>query len=363
MGGEMTKTRIYLESLVIVAIVASLAQIFLDDLSVLAGWSWNNRRILLIAAFALDVFFSVEFLSRLYGAFINRRTRLYLSHERGWVDLIASVPVLLIVSGPAALAYWSGSLMMAGTSRMFAVLTVVKALRVARILRLLRVLKLFSRIRKTDSVMLQRHLAKASTVATAVIVIGTLLVSALFSVSGFQTLEGRYQQSLADLVERVQGLDPQPDTRQLELAALAQNEEPLLVVQRNGRTLYSRHGTDYYERWFGPFDYGLSEREGVRVFFDLRPLNREQARTSMLAFGLVAFLVVFMVLAYGSHFALTVSEPIHAMVRGMSERTYSPEIAVRGIYRTDEVYRLAQLYNDVFLPMKADAEATTRRQV
>ena len=36
-----------------------------EDCAVLAGWSWSVRRVLLFAGFAFDIFFSIEFLTRL----------------------------------------------------------------------------------------------------------------------------------------------------------------------------------------------------------------------------------------------------------------------------------------------------------
>ncbi|MFW5689569.1 MAG: ion transporter, partial [Spirochaetota bacterium] len=156
----MSKTRETLENVVIVAIVLVLAQTFLEDFAVLAGWTWDARRVLLFTGFAFDLFFTIEFLTRLYASFVNRRTGIYFWYERGWIDLLASIPLLLLSSGPAVLAYLTGSATIVGFAGILNVLKVVKAIRTARVLRLLRVLKIFARIRNTDSTMAQRHVAK-----------------------------------------------------------------------------------------------------------------------------------------------------------------------------------------------------------
>jgi hypothetical protein len=63
-------------------------------------------------------------------------------------------------------------------------------------------------------------------------------------------------------------------------------------------------------------------------------------------------------LIYSPHFAMTVTDPIHVMRRGMSEPNYSLEVKIPAVYRQDDVYSLAGEYNRVFLPMKDRERAT-----
>lgn len=348
----MSKTRAFLENLVIVAIVLVLIQTFLEDFAVLAGWSWSVRRVLLFTGFAFDLFFTIEFLTRLYVAFINRRTGVYFWYERGWIDLLASIPLLLLSSGPQVLAYLSGSATIIGFAGILNVLKVVKAIRIARILRLLRVLKIFARIRNTESTMAQRHVAKISTVAVTVVVTGVLVLTVLFSVLGVPSLESRYQEQTLELLDRVGSYDLATREAVNEVEELADIEESLLVVQRDGRTVFSRFDTEHYETYFGPVDYGYGERGEVRVFFDLRPVNQEQSRANLIYFAVIVLLVMAFMLYYSPHFALTVSDPLHVMRRGMNEKGYNLEVKVPWLYREDEVYRLGRLYNEVYLPLK-----------
>lgn len=348
----MSRTREFFENIVVVAIILVLIQTFLDGYAVLAGWSWEVRRALLFAGFAFDVFFTVEFLSRLYFAFVNRRTGIYFWYERGWVDLVASIPLLLLSSGPAVLAYWSGSATLLGAAGILNVLKVVKAIRIARILRLLRVLKIFSRIRNTDSTMAQRHVAKIATVAVATVVVGVLGLTIAFGALETPSMETRYHERIVETVSRIPEFDlARPGGREA-LEELAELEDSLLLVQSNGQTVYSRYETPYYDRFFGPTDFGFAERAGVRVFFDLRPVNQEQARSNLLYFGIIVLLIAAFLFYYSPHFALTVSDPLHVMRRGMNEKGYNLEVKIPYLYREDEVYRLAKLHNEVYLPMK-----------
>ena len=141
------RTKSALESIVIAAILLVLAQTFLEDFAVLMGWTWNTRMVLVYAGFFFDLFFTVEFLSRLYTAVYSGRGGRYFFRERGWIDFLASIPLLLLSSGPAVLALLTGGSAMFALGSMLNVLKVVKAVRIARILRLLRVLKIFKQIK------------------------------------------------------------------------------------------------------------------------------------------------------------------------------------------------------------------------
>ena len=344
----MNRTRAALENIVIVAIVLVLIQTFLEDLAVLASWSWDLRRVLMFTGFAFDIFFSIEFLTRLYVSFINRRTGVYFWYERGWVDLLASVPLLLLSSGPAVLAYWSGSATIVGFAGILNVLKVVKAIRIARVLRLLRVLKIFARIRNTDSVMAQRHVAKISTISVSVVVLAVLLLTIVFGFANVPSLETEYQTRTLDILDRIEAAQADPEA----LAGIADTEESVLLVQRSGTTLFARYSNSVLASSYGPADFGFGERGTLRVFFDLQPVNQEQARTNLMYFGVIVLVVIAYMVLYSPHFALTISDPIHIMSRGMNEKGYNLEVKVPPLYKSDEVYKLSGLYNEVYLPLK-----------
>lgn len=349
---SMNRTRDILESIVVVAIVLVLIQTFLEDYATLVGWSWTVRRALLFAGFGFDIFFSIEFLTRLYFNFVNRRLSRYFWHERGWVDMLASIPLLLLNSGPSVFALLSGTATLVGIGSILNVLKVVKAIRIARILRLLRVLKIFARIKNTDSQMAQRHVAKISTVGVSVLVMGVLVLTVGSSLLGLPSLETDFQVRTREVLDYVAEED-YSSARQVEaLERFAEAEPSILVVKQNGSTLYSRYTGSFYEESLGPTDYGYGVRDEVEVFFDLRPVNQEQARTSLFYFVLIVMLVLAYMLYYSPHFALTVSDPIHVMKRGLSDKSYNLEVRVPELYADDDVYELADLYNQVYLPLK-----------
>ena len=355
---HMNRLRAFFEGIVVLAILLVVAQTFLEDLAVLAGWSWDLRLALLFAGFGLDVFFSIEFLTRLYFSFVNRRALTYFRYERGWVDLVASLPLVIVSSGPIVLAYLTGAATLVSVAGMLNVLKVVKAIRIARVLRLLRLLKLFSRVRHADSVMAERHVAKIATVAVSLVLFGLLGMNVLMDALDVPGAEARYQEQSLSALNRLAAVDRTSPAGVDELRGRAALEADVLAVQDRGRVLYSRLDDEAHELYFGPSDYGFGERDGLRVFFDLRPLHQQQSRISLTYFALIVLLVFGYLLGYAPHFAMTVSDPIHVMCRGLNESHYDLEVRIPDVYGSDEVYRLGRLYNEVYLPMKERARGT-----
>ncbi len=89
-----------------------------------------------------------------------------MMHQRGWIDLISSVPLLLLSSGPEVLLMVFPEIGHGAGLGFMSSIKIVKAVRVSRILRLLRLLKVMGKIQNTDSQMANRHIAMVSTIAT-----------------------------------------------------------------------------------------------------------------------------------------------------------------------------------------------------
>ena len=141
----------WLENLIIVAILLVIAHTIIDDLSIVLNWSGRTRDIIMILGFTFDLFFTAEFVGR--GIVSSRTTGFanYIKYERGWVDALSSVPLLLLVSGPAFVYYIIGAESDSAFVGFLSVLKTAKAIRVTRILRLIRIIKLFGKIQNTES--------------------------------------------------------------------------------------------------------------------------------------------------------------------------------------------------------------------
>ncbi len=362
---ETTNRRLVnaLETLVVAVILLVLVQNFLEDFSVVAGWQAGERRTVELAGFFFDLFFTVEFLVRLYYALMNRRAAAYITRERGWIDFLASVPLLMFSSGPYAAAVLTGGTTALGMGGLLNLLKVIKAIRIARILRFLRVIKLFRRIKNVSSPMAQRHVASITAISISVLVLAllgfTVLTSSL-EVPGLDTAFDERQERIAALLaERTE----RPGELVSSLETLEETDRSLLVVRYRGRTLFSRYENDYYRRHFALGDYGYRSRGELELFFDVRPAVQNQSRQGLLFFAIVVLIVLAYLVAYGPHFALTVSDPIHVMKRGLGEPDYNLEVKIPPAYSQDDVYQLASLYNESFLPMKDRSAPGAERSV
>lgn len=355
----MTRTRSMLENIVVVAIILVLAQTLLEDLAILLGWSVSIREIVLLAGLFFDLFFTIEFIARCYDAYRYRRLSTYLWYERGWIDFMASVPLLILNSGPASIALLTGGASITGVGGLLNVLKVVKAIRIARVLRLLRVLKIFRRIKNTDSIMAQRHGATISAITVSVFVFTLLALAIGGTIVTLANFESFYENRAVSSLDYIVSQDLAETEHAAALQQYAAADPAILQVLQDGQIRYSRFDQEHIDRFYRDVDFALvsSAATDIALWIDLSPLNREQAATNLRYFSVILALVLVLVFVYSPHFALTISDPIHVMRRGMQEPNYNLEVKVPSEYRDDDVFRLAQSYNRVFLPMKDRANA------
>ena len=352
---QKQKRGAFLENIVIVVIFLVLIQTFVEDLAVLKGWSWHIRKILIFAGLGFDIFFTVEFLTRLFYAISEGRAKQYFFHERGWIDFLASVPLLLLNSGPTSISLLSGGTAYLALGGFLNVLKVVKAVRIARILRLLRMLKIVKQLKYADSVMAQRHVAKITTISITVFVFSLFVYVTIAPYIGLPTIEEEYRERSNSVTMQVY-----EDLREGEIGEAvetAKNTEDLLIVKEGKTTLYSKYENSYYNTYFGPGDYRYLGKTPYSFYFDVREMNRHQSRDNLLFFVIVVIMVVAFIVLYSPHFAITVSDPIHVMKKGMEENSYNLEVKIPGQYRDDDVFELAEKYNEVYLPLKDRSNA------
>jgi len=349
----MRKIDDILESVVVAAIVLVLVHTFTDDLSILAGWAVGTRRWIIWTGLGFDLFFTVEFFTRLYAAIGRHEGAVYFFRERGWIDFLASIPLLLLNSFPNTMALLAGAGLVTGVGSFLNVLKVIKAVRIARILRLLRVIKLFRGIRYARSPMAQRHLATIITISVTVLVAWTICASVMESTGVLPGLEAPFTTGQAARIKSIttgDGSLAAVTQRAAEIAAL--DVSILAVRSENGPTLWSRFDSAYYEERFLPGDYGYHVENGIEIFTDERPTAQASAREALIFFVAVLLTVLGFLFFYAPRFALGISDPVSIMKRGMAEKDYNLEVRIPPDRSEDDVFELAELYNRVFLPLK-----------
>lgn len=345
--------RAFWENLVVAAIILVLIQTFLEDLAIVVEWPWSIRKSLVVAGFFFDLFFTVEFLIRLYSSVFRGQGAEYFFHRRGWVDFIASIPLLLFSSGPAVMSILLGGSVAYAFGSMLNVLKVVKAIRIARILRLLRVLKIFKQIKYTDSAMAQRHVAKITAITVTLFVGVVFAASVGLSFTQIPTVDRIVTEEHADTSDQLAALlSDETEDRARLLNDYAERNEDLLIVKDAETTIYTRFDNSEYARRFGPPDYGYIERGSFGFFFDVRTMLQVQSRDNLLYFAIIVLFVVILLVYYSPHFALTVTDPINVMRKGLEDPTYNYEVQIPDRYSADDVYRLADAYNENYLPLK-----------
>ena len=339
-----------IEGIVTGAIVLVLLQTLTEDILVLSGAPWALRRLFLYTGFAFDLFFTIEFLARSWEAVLAGDFRRYLLRRNGWVDFVASIPLLVFTSGPEILAL-AGGAAFAGTGALVGLLKVVKAVRMARVLRLLRLLKIFRRIRFADSAMVQRHTVRIVTTAAATLIFTATVIGTVFAVADSTGTEEAW---LGEQAAAVTALSDKPELADGPDAAEAwgRSRPSVLLVKDDDWTLYARNDDAYLESHFGPGDYVVREAGRFSVWFDLRPAAVAQAKLNLTVFVSTLAVVLVLMITYSPHFAITVSDPVNVMLRGLREKSYNLEVHIPDEYASDDIFRMASAYNDGYLPLK-----------
>lgn len=345
----MKKDKGLLENMITIIIFLVLVQTFLADLLVLVSGPVIIRNVLIITGFFFDLFFTVEFLARFFNALLNRRVKKYFFAEYGWIDLLASVPLLLVSSGPSVYALWMG-VVFAGAEGILSVLKVVKVVRIARILRILRLLKVFKQIKFIDSKMNQRHTVRIVTTVVSTTILAITLFSGVFaflSIHDVGVRDEEQQIAIANYITVNKELTGD------SLNLYCENEKALLLLKSDGKTIYSRESNEDFKKYFALADYTYVKNSDYEFFFDLQPMQRGQSKSNLIYFFMILMVITIVMVTYSPHFAITVSDPINVMTKGMSSKSYNLEVSIPEECKRDDIFLLAAKYNEEYLPLKA----------
>lgn len=357
---EKNKINIW-ELLVTACIVLVIIHTFLEDFAFLSGSSESIQKMLLVAGFFFDLFFTVEFLVRLYVSRHKRGAIFYFVHEKGWIDFLASIPLLVFNSGPQFITFLGTSFGItgfAGAAGFLSMLKLIKTIRIARVLRLLRMVKIFKNIKYADSKMAQRHLAKIITISITVLVVCLFLFATFIEAAGIIKAGDLYSYQKNKLItlfkkQNENEKDFKAVLNSLETLSYAHN---LLVLKINKKTMYSKYSQDIYNTVFTKDDYEYKKEGLIELYFDIRDENlaisKNQAKDSLIFFFIVLLIVISYLVFYSPHFAITVTDPIYVMKRGLKEIDYNLEVKIPEIYEDDDVFELGKLYNEKYLPLK-----------
>jgi hypothetical protein len=187
---------------------------------------------------------------QLYPALVRGNVREYMLLRRGWIDLLASVPLLLLISGPSMAALLASGGAAAGS---------------AGVMSMLKVLKILKQIKNADSVMAQRHVSMVISTAVTALVMALLVSSIIFSALNLPSTEKNNDEAIIDVMM----------TYSEGNTAGAEMYRNLLIVKKSGETVFTRFDNDYYSKNFGPNDYQYAEYLDYQFFFDYRGMEEK----------------------------------------------------------------------------------------
>ena len=180
-----------------------------------------------------------------------------------------------------------------------------------------------------------------------------LAASALGSFGLFPGLEADFRKGQIARAMFIAGPGAPGSTLAQRASLAASLDATILMVRtQGGGTAWSRYDASYYRENFLPGDYGYVAEQGIEVFLDDRPAARAAAREGIVFFIAVVLSVLGFLFLYAPRFALGITDPIHVMRRGMEEGGYNLEVKIPCDRAEDDVFKLAALYNGVFLPLK-----------
>ena len=338
-----------LKGIVILAVIATVAQAVLENIAMILGRPWQERYLLLLVGFGLDLFFTAEFLTRFYVATLHRRLGRYLLRERGWVSFIASVPVVVLFSGPAVIAAVIGGLPLSGLAGTFGA---VAAFRIAALLRVLRLLPVFIGGRDSAVITTRRHGGLAASLAVHAVVLIAVLATLWASFLDPHGVERNAERRYEAVVQYLARHELHRSDNRAELEEITGLQPAVLMVRSGERTTYSRFDNDYYRRQFGPVDFGYMEEGNLGVFFDLRQLNATVAQGTVVYLMMIVTVVALIGVVYQRRFAQTVVHPLVTMRRGLEDEEYSREVGIPERYSSEEPFRVARAYNETVLSLK-----------
>jgi len=310
----MDRKREFLEALLGVLIVLAVLMVFVEEGALAAGASWPLRRALALVSALLDGIFTVELAIFFARAFSEGRLRTWFFKEYGWLEAVATLPLIILVSGPFVFSLSTGIFPAAPLSGNLGGARLLRSLRVLRSLRLLRLVR-FATPGVTGSKSAAANISRAAFLALTAAVVAPLIfdTAAVFGLApdSRAAFTERRRTTLAALESR-RGVDG------AEAAALV--DPDLLLVRDGGTVVYTRHSAAGFKSLYDPDTIGLLEGESsLEAYYDLSAENRALAVSSLSSACTALAVLLFVLIGYGRFFAAGVVRPIStsiAVIRG-----------------------------------------------
>lgn len=351
----------FIETFIIFCIVLVIVHTVVEDLAIIFHWPHKVLFWLTVGAFVFDLIFCFEFGARSVITAKHGHFKHYILNERGWIDLLTSFPLLLLVSGPALFLYLTDAHSDSAFFNFLIILKTAKAIRVTRILRLIRVIKIFGKIQNTESRMTNRHVATISTMAVVSLIV-VLVVSQFIPGLHFGD-HGAYRQAraqqlagLASGLSRIPEIEKPDALRSMILASGA--DDIILVKHANGQVLFEASPEQKNElKWTAYPDAVAIPGTELTVKLSFHAADGDHAKLNIIVLLCILSIIGAFMLFYTRVFAQQITDPIYVMDRGLREWDYNLEVKVQPGREEEEIFRLARVYNSRWLTLKAQIQS------
>ncbi|MBN2322957.1 MAG: hypothetical protein JXQ30_04420 [Spirochaetes bacterium] len=332
----------FFEGLFLILIILVILQTFSEEVAAFLGFGVLWRKRLLFAGFGFDLIFTVEFITRLGRSRARRGAGTYLVREFGFVDLLSSVPLLLLHSGPLLFSYFSGSFGLFASLGVLNLLKAVKIIRVTRILRFLRTLKLFGKTRPRY-IMTSRYVARALVIVTSVMILS--LIGFTYVDNG--NVMGSKSEETARILQNYVSNEKEP-----RFDRLLTGGDSILFIEHEGGLVYQGVSKGEFEDYFFDDDYFKRSIDGYEVTFSLRDRTRLHSFVNLLVYTMIIGAILLLTTLYRGHFNRHISNNVGVMLKGFKTEAYSTPVRIAKRSSDLEIYDLADQYNRKWLQVK-----------
>ncbi len=329
------------EGLIFFFIIFVILQTFGEEFAVYRGFSVQIRKYLLIAGFSFDFIFSAEFISRLIVSGKKKKAGAYILREGGFIDLLSSLPLLLLNSGPLMyMTFFAGQNILFFSIGGLSFLKIVKIIRITRMLRFLRALKILGKTR-TRYIMTPRY------INTVLIIVIFICIGAF---AGFYIIDNNTViKPGAAVMENI--LVHSPEILKNPVPVFSQTDT-VLMVKKDSEVIYSGIDPESFRNFYMGDDFYTRTIDGYEVFFNNMDAKRVHALIHMMILAIIIGVIIGITTIYRGFFNRHIASVINVMLRGFSTAKYSTPVRIRRSRENFETYGLAEQYNRKWLPIK-----------
>ncbi len=333
----------FIEPFIIFVIIIAILQTFFEEYATFSYMDKQIRLYSLIAGFAIDVIFSIEFFARLFVSAKKRAAVTYFMREGGFVDFLSSLPLLILNSGPLIyITFFSGKAGVISSIGAFSFFKIVKVVRIVRTFRFLRTLKIFNKI-KRRYIITSRYISSIAGIAIAVV---------LLSVIGFSFINGgRVIKSQSYATEKILRSYIN-NVENPDFNKLLKNDSSVLFIKNNKKIIYQKISLTEFNNSYLNDDYYKRRIGDYTVYFNNRDAKSLASYINMLAFTIILGFIILLSLPYRFMFNKHIVSIIATMLKGFKKTSYMTPVRIDEKRKDLESYQLAVQYNKKWLPLK-----------